>query len=165
LVQAGNRWYTTNEYENSLMKNWKTFAYLSDIPTVNNGTLNLQADSTTVTTFTANQSGNSTFNIATGSSNGTISVGGTDVSVKGLGTAAYKAENYFFKEGRDWLAYQCTVNYGQWNRILKVTHGSMAGQAYLISIETHYSGTVCCVTFHITATLSGGVTITEWRAG
>ena len=57
--------------------------------TVNNGTLNLQANGTTKTTFTANQSGNSTFNIATGSENGTISVGGVDVSVKGLGSAAY----------------------------------------------------------------------------
>lgn len=27
------RWYTTRAYENSLMKNWKTFAYLSDLPT------------------------------------------------------------------------------------------------------------------------------------
>lgn len=27
------RWYTTRQYENSLMKNWKTFAYLSDLPT------------------------------------------------------------------------------------------------------------------------------------
>lgn len=61
------------------------------IPTVNNGTLNLQASGTTKTTFTANQSGNSTFNIATGSSNGTISVGGADVAVKGLGAMAYKA--------------------------------------------------------------------------
>ncbi len=58
-------------------------------PTVNNGTLNLQASGTTKTTFTANQSGNSTFNIATGSSNGTISVGGTNVAVKGLGNLAY----------------------------------------------------------------------------
>jgi len=57
--------------------------------TVNNGTLNLQANGTTKTTFTANQSGNSTFNIATGSGDGTISVGGVDVSVKGLGSAAY----------------------------------------------------------------------------
>ena len=33
--------------------------------------------------------------ITTGSANGTISVGGTDVAVKGLGTAAYKADTYF----------------------------------------------------------------------
>ena len=33
--------------------------------------------------------------IKTGSANGTISVGGTDVAVKGLGTAAYKADTYF----------------------------------------------------------------------
>ena len=33
--------------------------------------------------------------ITTGSKNGNISVDGTDVAVKGLGTAAYKAEDYF----------------------------------------------------------------------
>ena len=33
--------------------------------------------------------------ISTGSANGTISVGGDDVAVKGLGGAAYKAENYY----------------------------------------------------------------------
>lgn len=33
--------------------------------------------------------------IKTGSKNGTIAVGGTDVAVKGLGTAAYKADTYF----------------------------------------------------------------------
>lgn len=33
--------------------------------------------------------------ITTGSANGNISVDGTDVAVKGLGTAAYKAEGYF----------------------------------------------------------------------
>lgn len=36
--------------------------------------------------------------IATGSANGTIAVDGTDVAVKGLDTAAYKAEGYFEKE-------------------------------------------------------------------
>ena len=33
--------------------------------------------------------------ISTGTANGTISVGGDDVAVKGLGGAAYKAENYY----------------------------------------------------------------------
>lgn len=36
--------------------------------------------------------------IATGSANGTIAVDGTDVTVKGLDTAAYKAEGYFEKK-------------------------------------------------------------------
>ena len=63
-------------------------------PTVNNGALYLQASGTTKVTFTANQSGNSTFNIATGSANGTISVGGTDVAVKGLGSNAYTSTAY-----------------------------------------------------------------------
>lgn len=33
LVEANDRWYTTRYYENSKMKSWNTFAYLSDIPT------------------------------------------------------------------------------------------------------------------------------------
>jgi hypothetical protein len=33
LVEANDRWYATRDYENSKMKSWKTFAYLSDIPT------------------------------------------------------------------------------------------------------------------------------------
>ena len=71
-----------------------TLALTSQIPTVNNGTLNFQASGTTKATFTANQSGTSNFNIATGSSNGTISVGGTDVAVKGLGSNAYSSTSY-----------------------------------------------------------------------
>lgn len=67
--------------------------------TVNNGTLSLQANGTTKTTFTANQSGNSTFNIATGSANGTIAVGGVDVAVKGLGSNAYSSTSYLPTSG------------------------------------------------------------------
>ena len=61
---------------------------------VKDGTLHIQASGTDVTTFTANQTGASTFNIATGSTNGTISVGGTDVAVKGLGSNAYSSTSY-----------------------------------------------------------------------
>ena len=43
--------------------------------------------------------------ITTGSANGTISVGGTNVSVKGLGTAAYKADTYFATQ----TAYSATA--------------------------------------------------------
>lgn len=67
---------------------------LPTYPIVNNGALYLQANGTTKVTFTANQSSNSTLNIATGSSNGTISVGGTNVSVKGLGSNAYSSTAY-----------------------------------------------------------------------
>lgn len=69
----------------------KTLATTDQIPTVNNASLYLQASGTTKTTFTANSSSNQTFNIATGSANGNISVGGTDVPVKGLAALAYKA--------------------------------------------------------------------------
>ena len=56
---------------------------------VNNGTLNLQANGVTKTAFRANQITDVNFNITTGSTNGTISIGGADVAVKGLGSAAY----------------------------------------------------------------------------
>lgn len=64
------------------------------LPTIpaaaNNGALKIGLNGGTATSkFTANQSGDSTLTFATGSSNGTISVDGTDVAVKGLGGAAY----------------------------------------------------------------------------
>ena len=42
---------------------WSAIASAGDIPTVNNGTLTIQQDGTTVGTFTANQAGNTTANI------------------------------------------------------------------------------------------------------
>lgn len=43
---------------------WRRLALMSDMPTVNNGTLTIQKDGATVATFTANQAGNTTANIA-----------------------------------------------------------------------------------------------------
>lgn len=43
---------------------WRQLALTSQLPTVNNGTLTIQQDGTTVATFTANQAGNTTANIA-----------------------------------------------------------------------------------------------------
>ena len=71
-----------------------TWSKIADKPSVNNGALNLQASGTTKVTFYANQSDTSNFNIATGSANGTISVAGTDVAVKGLGSNAYNSTVY-----------------------------------------------------------------------
>lgn len=42
---------------------WRRLALMSDMPTVNNGTLTIQKDGATVATFTANQAGNTTANI------------------------------------------------------------------------------------------------------
>ena len=42
---------------------WRQLALTSQLPTVNNGTLTIQQDGTTVGTFTANQAGNTTANI------------------------------------------------------------------------------------------------------
>ena len=42
---------------------WRQLALTSQLPTVNNGTLTIQKDGSTVATFTANQAGNSTANI------------------------------------------------------------------------------------------------------
>lgn len=43
---------------------WRQLALTSQLPTVNNGTLTIQQDGSTVATFTANQAGNTTANIA-----------------------------------------------------------------------------------------------------
>lgn len=43
---------------------WRQLALTSQLPTVNNGTLTIQKDGATVATFTANQAGNTTANIA-----------------------------------------------------------------------------------------------------
>ena len=43
---------------------WRQLALTSQLPTVNNGALTIQQDGTTVATFTANQAGNTTANIA-----------------------------------------------------------------------------------------------------
>ena len=45
--------------------------------------------------------------VTTGSANGTISVNGSNVSVKGLGTAAYKADTYFATQ----TAYSATARF------------------------------------------------------
>lgn len=66
-------------------------AFLNNTYTVNNAKLDLQANGTSKVKFYANDGTDRTFNIAQGSANGTISVGGTDVAVKGLAALAYKA--------------------------------------------------------------------------
>ena len=43
---------------------WRQLALTSQLPTVNNGTLTIQKDGSTVATFTANQAGNTTANIS-----------------------------------------------------------------------------------------------------
>ena len=43
---------------------WRQLALASQLPTVNNGTLTIQKDGSTVATFSANQAGNTTANIA-----------------------------------------------------------------------------------------------------
>ena len=66
------------------------------LPSVNNGALKLQINSGTATSkFTANQSGDSTITFATGTTNGTIKVDGTEVAVAGLGSAAYTASTAY----------------------------------------------------------------------
>ena len=69
-------------------------------PTVGNGALKIGLNGATATSkFTANQSTDSTLTFATGSANGTISVDGTDVAVKGLGSAAYTASTAYATSG------------------------------------------------------------------
>lgn len=56
---------------------WQQIAHKSDIPTVNNGTLTIQKNGTTVATFSANQSGNATANITVP----TFSLSGTTLTI------------------------------------------------------------------------------------
>lgn len=66
----------------------------------NNGALKIGLNGATATSkFTANQNTDSTLTFATGSANGTISVDGTDVAVKGLGSAAYTASTAYAASG------------------------------------------------------------------
>lgn len=66
---------------------WATPNYPTTLKNPN--ALSLQVSGTTKVSYDGSTSGQ-TFNIATGSSNGTIAVAGTDVSIKGLAAAAYK---------------------------------------------------------------------------
>lgn len=59
--------------------------------------------------------------ISTGSANGTISVDGTNVAVKGLGTAAYKAEGDFVKKAGDTLTGTLTAKASLYDRISQDT--------------------------------------------
>ena len=59
---------------------WRQLALTSQLPTVNNGTLTIQKDGVTVTTFTANQAGNTTANI-------TIS----EIESQGVGWVRFKS--------------------------------------------------------------------------
>ena len=79
----------------------RTYTSVDHTYTVNNANLYLQAGGTTVKTFSANASSDVTLNIATGSSNGTIKVGETEVSVAGLGTAAYTNSTAYAGSGHD----------------------------------------------------------------
>lgn len=66
----------------------------------NNGALKIGLNGGTATNkFTADQSTDSTLTFATGSANGTIAVDGTNVAVKGLGTAAYTAATDYATSG------------------------------------------------------------------
>ena len=54
----------------SQLQNDSGFITSSSLPTVNNGTLTIKQDGTTVGTFTANQSGNTTVNLTSGGGSG-----------------------------------------------------------------------------------------------
>ena len=54
---------------------WRQLALTSQLPTVNNGTLTIQRNGSTVATFTANQAGNTTANISVPTvNNGTLTI-------------------------------------------------------------------------------------------
>ena len=76
----------------SQLQNDSGFITSSSLPTVNNGTLTIQQDGTTVGTFTANQSGNTTVNI-TGGGGGGGTLSGTILGGF-VGSASMSPGNY-----------------------------------------------------------------------
>ena len=73
-----------------------TAADIPSVPTVNDGTLTIQQNGTTAGTFTANQSGNSTVNIATGEFVATASVSSGSVTFSGVDDSTTGGYDVYF---------------------------------------------------------------------
>ena len=155
---------TTDAYGRVTSITERTYTSVDHTYTVNNGTLNLQANGTTTTSFTANQSATTTFNITSGSSNGTISVGGTDVNVKGflesettlsstsnakLPTSKAVAD-YVTSQMTSVLTYKGTVSK---NSDLPASH--KVGDVYVVASAGTYVGKACEVGDYIICKKAG----------
>ena len=97
----------------SQLQNDSGFITSSSLPTVNNGTLTIQQDGTTVGTFTANQSGNTTVNLTSGGGGG----GGPAILILGIrdlvvsnGTASSQFDTDMHAAGY----WRCGVGYADW---------------------------------------------------
>lgn len=100
----------------SQLQNDSGFITSSSLPTVNNGTLTIQQDGTTVGTFTANQSGNTTVNLTSGGGGGGGG-GGPAILILGIrdlvvsnGTASSQFDTDMHAAGY----WRCGVGYADW---------------------------------------------------
>ena len=86
-VNVQSDWSVTNASSDAFIKNKPT------IPTVNNGTLTIQKNGTNVTTFTANQSSNTTANITVPTTVAELSDASTYVTQNNLSTQLANKQN------------------------------------------------------------------------
>ena len=95
----------------SQLQNDSGFITSSSLPTVNNGTLTIQQNGTTVGTFTANQSGNTTVNLSSGGGGGpAILILGIRDLVVSNGTASSQFDDDMHTAGY----WRCGVGYADW---------------------------------------------------
>ena len=94
---------------------WRKLALMSDIPappTVNNGTLTIQKNGSTVATFTANQAGNTTANITVPAAP-TVNDGQLKINVNGSTVATFTANQAGNTTANITVPAPPTVNNGQ----------------------------------------------------
>lgn len=95
LSKRGNLNYSTTLSYVTDLSSLGTLIATATVPnftTVNDGKLKLQLNGGTASqAWSANSSSDYTLSFATGGSNGTVKIAGTDIAVKGLGSLAYKS--------------------------------------------------------------------------
>ena len=125
------------------------FAKTTDIK---DGALKISINGTTSNLFTANQSTTATLTIATGSTNGAISFNGTNVMVKGLGSAAFTESSAYDAAGAASTAETNAKNYaddlisglgnvmevkGTTNTVPTGTTGNNTGDVWIVTAGDH----------------------------
>ena len=129
-VKAGEKTsdYATIPYAASA--NTVPWSGVTDKPTIGNGNFYIKANSATASTFTANQTGNTTLVITSGTTSGTISVGGTDVKVRDINNSAYRDVATSVTSGGTALTTsQAVYNFvtGHTGNYLPLSGGTMTG--------------------------------------
>lgn len=135
--------YVWDEYEEWWRKmSEKKLALYSDIPTVNNGTLTIQKNGTNVQTFTANQSGNVTANIAVPTATSDLTNDGEDGSGAYMDEFAIHATNIdaangTFTSDKTFDEVKAAYESGK-NILLYATMPSSGHSDYIIPLDNVY---------------------------